>query len=123
MDGFEAALDDLLDASKKVSEAADVVAGVRDSVKGMDLHAEPPRHFGDISGLLHRRPATAFGDSLGMSSVAYAYDQHRRRAADKLEELRQNTEATAHALGRVAELYEESDTIAQSHLTRLHKSM
>jgi hypothetical protein len=40
VDGFEVALEDLRDSAKRLSHAAEVVAEVRDKVKGMDSHAE-----------------------------------------------------------------------------------
>ena len=90
MIGFETDLDDLRASSTHLAAAADAAAVARDSEHQQDVPVAPPKEgIFDISGMI---PVdNAFGQSLGMQTVARAYENHRAKIEKLLAELHQST--------------------------------
>ncbi|QRP43548.1 hypothetical protein [Amycolatopsis sp. FDAARGOS 1241] len=120
MIGFETDLDDLRKASGFVADAGDAASAAAGGVKKEDV----PEAAG-VDAILGAvtpfggGPTTAFGRTLGMRSVAAAYEYHRQKVQEALEKLAYSTHESSVALQRVAEIYEAADENAQAGLRRV----
>jgi len=124
LDGFSTQLDDLREAGRRLGNASDAAAAAQEAVAGMALPTEGRElPVGGIFGNIELPPTTAFGATLGMPAIAAAYDAHRKRIAELLGRLDENTWGTARALRQVADLYEDNDAAVQSQLARFSERL
>jgi hypothetical protein len=117
MIGFETDLQDLRDSAGALQQAAVAAETASTGLRGTDV---PVSSGGggllDISGMFPTQ--NAFGRTLGMPTVAKAYNAHLVKIQQLVAQLHQTTSDTSHALMRVAELYEKADEDSKQHINR-----